>query len=272
MDSSYGQGGGAGGGDSYGVASAAPVSNAADLNFVSVGEDGSSMGGIGQGSGGLAGGNEFGMNTTSQSSSGQNTFNNSFASDNAFVKQSGYGWIFETDNEEDEQQSLMEELDIDLKDIFYKVRCVLFPLPQLGFQNKVVRENPDFWGPLLVVLVYALVSLYGQFKVVSWILTMWIFGSLIIFVLARVLGGEVSYAQSLGVIGYSLLPLIIVGMILPLVGASIISHLLKGFGVIWASYSAGSLLVTDELSHKKILLVYPIFLLYIYFFSLYTGA
>jgi len=58
-----------------------------------------------------------------------------------------------------------EELDIDLKDIYYKVRCVLFPLPQLGFQRTVLKENPDFWGPLLVVLSYSLLSLYGQFKV-----------------------------------------------------------------------------------------------------------
>lgn len=56
-------------------------------------------------------------------------------------------------------------MDIDLKDIYYKLRCVLFPLPQLGFNRHVVRENPDFWGPLVVILLYSLVSLYGQFRV-----------------------------------------------------------------------------------------------------------
>ena len=58
-----------------------------------------------------------------------------------------------------------EELDIDLPDIYYKIRCVLFPLPVLGFQRQVLRENPDFWGPLFVVLGYALLALYGQFRV-----------------------------------------------------------------------------------------------------------
>jgi len=58
-----------------------------------------------------------------------------------------------------------EELDIDLKDIYYKLRCVLLPLPQFGFNRQIVRENPDFWGPLIVVLLYSLVSLYGQFRV-----------------------------------------------------------------------------------------------------------
>lgn len=58
-----------------------------------------------------------------------------------------------------------EELDIDLQDIYYKVRCVVFPLPSLGFKRDVLRDSPDFWGPLLVVLIYAMLALFGQFKV-----------------------------------------------------------------------------------------------------------
>lgn len=58
-----------------------------------------------------------------------------------------------------------EELDIDLKDIYYKIRCVLMPMPSLGFNRQVVRDNPDFWGPLAVVLLFSMVSIYGQFRV-----------------------------------------------------------------------------------------------------------
>ena len=43
-------------------------------------------------------------------------------------------------------------------------------------------------------------------------------------------------------------------------------------GVFWAAYSAASLLVGEEFKTKKPLLIYPIFLLYIYFLSLYTGV
>ena len=56
-------------------------------------------------------------------------------------------------------------MDIDLKDIYYKIRCVLMPMPSLGFNRQVVRDNPDFWGPLAVVLFFSMISLYGQFRV-----------------------------------------------------------------------------------------------------------
>jgi hypothetical protein len=52
-----------------------------------------------------------------------------------------------------------------------------------------------------------MVSVWGQSHVVAWICTIWFSGSALIFALARVLGGDVTYAQCLGVIGYSLLPL-----------------------------------------------------------------
>ena len=58
-----------------------------------------------------------------------------------------------------------EELDIDLKDIYYKIRCVLLPISSLGLRRDVIRDNPDFWGPLFVVLGYAILSVYGQLTV-----------------------------------------------------------------------------------------------------------
>ncbi|XP_023592009.1 protein YIPF4 isoform X2 [Trichechus manatus latirostris] len=165
----------------------------------------------------------------------------------AFLRQRGYGWLLEVeDDDPEDNKPLLEELDIDLKDIYYKIRCVLMPVPSLGFNRQVV---------------------------VSWIITIWIFGSLTIFLLARVLGGEVAYGQVLGVIGYSLLPLIVIAPVLLVVGSfEVVSALIKLFGVFWAAYSAASLLVGEEFKTKKPLLIYPIFLLYIYFLSLYTGV
>ncbi|KAK1333169.1 hypothetical protein QTO34_006706 [Cnephaeus nilssonii] len=161
-----------------------------------------------------------------------------------FLRQRGYGWLLEVeDDDPEDNKPLLEELDIDLKDIYYKIRCVLMPMPSLGFNRQVVRDNPDFWGPLAVVLFFSMISLYGQFRV--------------------------AYGQVLGVIGYSLLPLIVIAPILLVVGSfEVVSTLIKLFGVFWAAYSAASLLVGEEFKTKKPLLIYPIFLLYIYFFVL----
>lgn len=201
----------------------------------------------------------------------------SFASSlpgSSFLHQKGLGWLLEVDDADDDDKApLLEELDIDLKDIYYKVCCVLLPFPFLGYKRQLVRDSPDFWGPLLVVILFSLVSIYGQFSVVSWIVTMWIFGSLVIFLLARVLGGEVSYSQCLGVIGYSVLPLVVTATTLPLVRPfHYVELTFKLLGVLWATYSAGSLLCVQELQNKRPLLLYPVFLLYVYFFSLYSGV
>uniref|UniRef100_A0A224YZ74 Protein YIPF n=1 Tax=Rhipicephalus zambeziensis TaxID=60191 RepID=A0A224YZ74_9ACAR len=192
----------------------------------------------------------------------------------SFLHQKGLGWLLEVDDADDDDKApLLEELDIDVRDIYYKVCCVLLPFPFMGYKRQLVRDSPDFWGPLLVVILFSLVSIYGQFSVVSWIVTMWIFGSLVIFLLARVLGGEVSYSQCLGVIGYSVLPLVVTATTLPLVRPfHYVELTFKLLGVLWATYSAGSLLCVQELQNKRPLLLYPVFLLYVYFFSLYSGV
>jgi len=55
-------------------------------------------------------------------------------------------------------------------------------------------------------------------------MTIWLFGSAMIFMLARVLGGDVNYSQCLGVIGYSVLPLFLVGLVLPLTHSLYLLH------------------------------------------------
>uniref|UniRef100_A0A1I8GR47 Protein YIPF n=1 Tax=Macrostomum lignano TaxID=282301 RepID=A0A1I8GR47_9PLAT len=192
----------------------------------------------------------------------------------AYLRRRGFGWLMEVEEDDEQQKPLLEELDIDPTDIYYKLRCVLLPLPYFGYDRQVVRDRPDFWGPLFVVLLFALVAMVGQFRVVSWILTIWLAGSWFVYVLARSLGGEVSYSQSLGVIGYSVLPLLLVGLLLPLAAKvhGLVGFACKILAVVWASYTAGSLLCVEELQVKKPLLLYPIFLLYVYFLSLYTGV
>ncbi len=52
---------------------------------------------------------------------------------------------------------------------------------------------------------YMIIALISH--VAGWICSVWFGGSGLIFFIARVIGGNVSYSQCLGVLGYSLLPL-----------------------------------------------------------------
>ncbi|VDM98427.1 unnamed protein product [Thelazia callipaeda] len=191
-----------------------------------------------------------------------------------FLSNHGFDWLLDVEEDGiDYSKSLFEELDIDLTDIFYKVRCVLLPLPYFRYKINIVRDSPDFWGPLIVVSAYALLSLYGQLGVLSWILIIWLVGSFFVFFLARALGGEVGYGQVLGIVGYCLIPLVVIGLLISLLSSfPSISIALGCFGILWSVYSAGTLLCVDELREKKSLLLYPVFLLYVYFFSLYSGV
>ena len=80
--------------------------------------------------------------------------------------------------------------------------------------------------------------------------------------------------QTLGILGYCLLPIIIVSAIAAAVPASTpyLAPAVRAAGVVWASYSAGTLLVSESLKTRRVLLLYPVFLLYVYFVSLHTGA
>jgi hypothetical protein len=143
------------------------------------------------------------------------------------------------------------------------------------FDRSVLLSNPDFWGPMAVVLTYSLLIIWGQLRVVSWILTMWMLGSFLIFALGRVLGAEITFSQVLGVIGYSVLPLnlaVLIISIIPEIAFSIIVRVLCTF---WAAFSAGTLLAQfpqEKMRDKQIMLSYPILLLFIYFISLCSGV
>lgn len=161
------------------------------------------------------------------------------------------------------------------------------PMPSLGFNRQVVRDNPDFWGPLAVVLLFSMISIYGQFRVSKepgpdiiipnsskylgnficfthlgcfldyYYLDIWIsddfpacksagwrgtnipmrvrqYMSLISstrvpsqFMFLYVFK-QVSYGQVLGVIGYSLLPLIVIAPLLLVIGGfEVVSTLIK---------------------------------------------
>ena len=188
----------------------------------------------------------------------------------AYMEQRGYSWMFEaptTDDDEDDQRPLLEELEIDLDDIFAKVRWALRP-PKDG-----MGQLSDFWGPVGAQLLYAALVVWGQLSVVSWILSIWLVGSAVVFFLARVLGADVTFSHTLSSLGYCVLPLSISRCLMLLTGSEgPVSLIIRGVCTAWATYSASMWLSTKDLERKQALLVYPIALYMIYFTLLATGV
>lgn len=78
-------------------------------------------------------------------------------------------------------------------------------------------------------------------------------------------------------IGYSITPLIVTVFTLMLLGPIgmdnfFVTFLLNGAGVLWASRSSGAVLVAPALRRRRMLVLYPIVLLNVYFISLSSGV
>eukprot|EP00771_Trimastix_marina_P001434 gnl/Trimastix_PCT/2508.p1 GENE.gnl/Trimastix_PCT/2508~~gnl/Trimastix_PCT/2508.p1 ORF type:complete len:268 (+),score=48.10 gnl/Trimastix_PCT/2508:45-848(+) len=183
------------------------------------------------------------------------------------LKSRGLGWLLET-NEEDfdnNGKTLLEELDIQPREILQKVKAIFFPF---NIESDVFLSKSDFWGPLFIVILYALLIVWGQFRILRWVLLLWFVGSYIIYFLARVQGSKLNYSQTLSVIGYSLLPLVLTVLLCLFLGSvPPLALLARILGTAWSAYSAARAM-TDAMASKRFLIVYPIFLLFTIFLTL----
>eukprot|EP00668_Euglena_longa_P014999 GGOE01019043.1.p1 GENE.GGOE01019043.1~~GGOE01019043.1.p1 ORF type:complete len:328 (+),score=98.20 GGOE01019043.1:24-986(+) len=186
----------------------------------------------------------------------------------------GYGWLLEVEDDEDDdnQRPLLEELDINFFDIFLKVKAILLPYGLQPCDPKLTE--PDFWGPFFIVLLYSCLLIWGQLRVVSWVFTLWLVGSFLLYFLARVLGGgESGFAVTLAVTGYSLIPLVLLAVLLPFASRlGLFCVALKVLHTLWCTYAAQRLMLSEALRGKQMLMTYPIGLFYAYFIALHSGV
>ena len=188
----------------------------------------------------------------------------------SFMESRGYGWLAEVEEDDDDhpQRPLLEELEIDLPDIAQKLRWALRP-PADGVGALV----SDFWGPVGAMLLYAALLVWGQLSVVSWILTIWVFGGALVCFLGRVLGADVTLSHTLASLGYCVVPLIISRVLLLFVGSQgALSLLVRFVCVGWATWSASLWMHTSDLARKRILVIYPILLYMLFLTAVATGV
>uniref|UniRef100_A0A8B9LJV2 Protein YIPF n=1 Tax=Astyanax mexicanus TaxID=7994 RepID=A0A8B9LJV2_ASTMX len=159
----------------------------------------------------------------------------------------------------------------DLKAVGQKFVHVLYPK-----KSSALLRDWDLWGPLLLCVTLALMLQGGsadskddggpQFAEVFVIV--W-FGSIIITLNSKLLGGTISFFQSLCVLGYCILPLTVAMLVcrLVLLGSSgLVSFIIRlvvvsaSFG--WSTFASTAFLADSQPPNRKALVVYPVFLFY----------
>ncbi|EGF83989.1 hypothetical protein BATDEDRAFT_84709 [Batrachochytrium dendrobatidis JAM81] len=151
----------------------------------------------------------------------------------------------------------------DLNNIGKKVKQVLLPASQ-GDRN--ILRDWDWWGPLLLCLALSVRlsitarSDQGPAVFSATFFIIW-FGSAVVTVNSKLLGGKISFFQSVCVLGYCIFPLVAVSII-----TWVLPFFLKFILVIaafaWATFASLNFMGNVNLDKKRILAVYPIFLFY----------
>lgn len=159
----------------------------------------------------------------------------------------------------------------DLRAVGTKFVHVLYPK-----RSSALLRDWDLWGPLLLCVTLALLLQGGaadsdyqggpQFAEVFVIV--W-FGSIIITLNSKLLGGTISFFQSLCVLGYCIMPLTVAMAVcrLVLLGSSgTVSFAVRlvlvtaSFG--WSTFASTAFLADSQPPNRKALVVYPVFLFY----------
>ncbi|KAG2235464.1 Yip1 domain-containing protein [Thamnidium elegans] len=152
----------------------------------------------------------------------------------------------------------------DLKKVAYKLLQVLHPN---GDRN--VLRDWDLWGPLLLCLTLAIllsvrapdaqaVPIFTGVFVIVWL------GAAIVTLNAKLLGGAVSFFQSVCVIGYCLFPIVVSAIVATFVKIIWVRLPVTIVSFIWSTYASVGFMSESQvhLENRRALAVYPLFLFY----------
>lgn len=178
-----------------------------------------------------------------------------------------------SDSEDDQQSTLDEPVSTTLKRDFSAIgRKFLFVI--VPRRNPALLRDWDLWGPLILCILMATLlqgsddgaPQFAQVFAIVWL------GATVVTLNSKLLGGTISFFQSLCVLGYC---------VLPLTAALIICKIIIGFSgdvqttgvfavrclivlgtLVWSCFASIGFLGDSQPLHRKPLAVYPICLFY----------
>eukprot|EP00052_Salpingoeca_macrocollata_P013240 m.103444 g.103444 ORF g.103444 m.103444 type:complete len:231 (-) comp18830_c0_seq2:41-733(-) len=176
------------------------------------------------------------------------------------------------DDEDKDAKSTLDEpvsttIRRDVEAVVQKFYHVLRP-----HQSKRLLQDWDLWGPLLLTVTLALLlrsnaEASQRTQVFTGVFFIIWFGSCVITINTKLLGGHLSFFQSVCVLGYCILPLVIACMFLRLL-SYLVSHVsvrlvLVAVALAWSVYASIGFIKASSPDSRKALIVYPIILFYV---------
>lgn len=161
---------------------------------------------------------------------------------------------------------LLEELGINFHHIRVKTMTVLNPIPRT--LDEAVIGDRDLAGPLVFALTLgAFLLLRGRVHF-RYIYTIGVCACLGMYLLLNLLADRgIDIYQSASILGYCLLPMVaLAGSALFVTMDTLTGYLLTAAAVAWCTHTASLMFVTAlQLKHQRLLVAYPIALLYLCF-------
>ena len=146
---------------------------------------------------------------------------------------------------------------------------MLLPTASPETTLKVLRQW-DLWGPLLLCLLLSLTLSFsappGQVALVfsGVFVLMWV-GAAVVTINAQLLGGTVSFFQSVCVLGYCIFPLVLVALACLVVRNGPVRAILVLVGWVWATRATFVFMQSIVPRDRRSLAVYPVGLFYLTF-------
>eukprot|EP00053_Salpingoeca_punica_P005805 m.56643 g.56643 ORF g.56643 m.56643 type:complete len:214 (+) comp13405_c0_seq1:45-686(+) len=139
-------------------------------------------------------------------------------------------------------------------------------------KSRRLLQDWDLWGPLMLTVTLAMVlrsTVVDEQKtqVFTGVFFIICFGSCVVTINSKLLGGNLSFFQSVCVLGYCMFPLVMACLLLRLL-SFVVSHLvlrllLVAAGYVWSLHAAMGFIGKNCPSNRKVLIIYPIFLFYV---------
>eukprot|EP01016_Furgasonia_blochmanni_P009747 TRINITY_DN14062_c0_g1_i2.p1 TRINITY_DN14062_c0_g1~~TRINITY_DN14062_c0_g1_i2.p1 ORF type:complete len:229 (+),score=28.88 TRINITY_DN14062_c0_g1_i2:61-747(+) len=166
-------------------------------------------------------------------------------------------------------EPIRETIMRDLRMIWVKLTYVLNP--RMRSEKGEQLKQWDLWGPLLLCLLLALTltikapqnaeSIFGTIFVIIWA------GAFVVTLNAKFLDGQISFFQSVCVLGYCVFPINIISFVFAIFGGFLhitVRFVIVGIAFFWSTVSSVGFMAALVDEDKKLLTVYPVFLFYLF--------